>query len=576
MNIQDEWLRYCRQLGEVISAQAVPYGKGVTDMCSRLEKAITDYEFKIYLVGQFSCGKSTLLNNWLGVNLLPKAITPETAVATELHFSENERTILYPFGDGDSLGDPVEIPGVGVEQMREATKLANQEKLACVRIYVNNQKLKAYSDVCLVDLPGLSSANKAHRLALDRFVLEKSIGIVCVPAPAGTVREDVLDFLQDMERFRADFHLLLTKCNECTRDDLQKIYTNIKDTMKNTLGIPEEELHIGMVFREDVSAFDKMLDNLLKQRERIFIGRFRTSFLSICTDILTPLRMILSKDFSDVKLSSAIASLEESEKKLETSFNEISVRVGESLSGTVDRVMENVKGTLFEKAEGWISQMKAGGNCTADIGATIKRAIMYYVAEEVKDICDNWVKRAAHEFGRYIPFSVGVARDVSAEDLNGRFVSLKGIAEGATLGTTEGAGVGAALGAAIGGIFGNAPGAVLGAKIGGVIGGIVGLLSGGGSKIAENTRLHDELLEKLTMNVERCRPEVERLLDEAVEDFNSRLRAALDEKVAMYKEQMAGLKAKAEKNAAEFAAKRESYHATETVVQAIAEKVEAA
>ncbi len=576
MKIQDEWLRYCRQLGEVISAQVVPYGKGVADMCSRLEAAINDYEFKIYLVGQFSCGKSTLLNNWLGVNLLPKAITPETAVATELHFSEDERTILYPFGEGDTLGVPVEMSGVGVEQMREATKLANQGKLACVRVYVNNQRLKEYSDLCLVDLPGLSSINKAHRLALDRFVLEKSVGIVCVPAPAGTVREDVLDFLQDMERFRADFHLLLTKCNECTRDDLPKICASIKDEIKNTLGIPEDELHVGMVFKEDVSAFGKMLDNLLKQRERIFIGRFRASVLSMCADMLTPLRMVLSKNFSDAKLSSAIASLEESEKKLPSIFNEISVHVGESLSGTVDRVMGKVKVALCEKAEGWISQMKAGGNCTADIGATIKRAIMYYMAEEVKDICDNWVKKAAHEFGRYIPFSIGEIRELSAEDLNGRFVSLKGIAEGATLGTTEGAGVGAALGAAIGGIFGNAPGAVLGAKIGGIIGGIVGLLSGGGAKIAENTRLHDELLEKLAMNVERCRPEVARLLDEAVENFNSRLKAAMDEKVAMYKEQLAGLKANVEKNAAEFAAKRESCRAAESVVQAIAEKVEMA
>ena len=44
--------------------------------------------------------------------------------------------------------------------------------------------------------------------------------------------------------------------------------------------------------------------------------------------------------------------------------------------------MGKVKVALCEKAEGWISQMKAGGNCTADIGATIKRAIMYYMAEE--------------------------------------------------------------------------------------------------------------------------------------------------------------------------------------------------
>ncbi|GAA7008097.1 hypothetical protein ID0154_07670 [Helicobacter pylori] len=46
-------------------------------------------------MGNFSAGKSTLLNRFLGKNVLPTAITPETSLATELHYSANERIEVF-------------------------------------------------------------------------------------------------------------------------------------------------------------------------------------------------------------------------------------------------------------------------------------------------------------------------------------------------------------------------------------------------------------------------------------------------------------------------------------------------
>ncbi len=41
----------------------------------------------IPIVGNFSAGKSTLLNRFLGSSVLPTGITPETSLATELHYT---------------------------------------------------------------------------------------------------------------------------------------------------------------------------------------------------------------------------------------------------------------------------------------------------------------------------------------------------------------------------------------------------------------------------------------------------------------------------------------------------------
>ena len=54
---------------------------------------------KVPIVGDFSAGKSSLINALIERNgLLPVDITPETAVAYEMYFSQNEKVELYRNG----------------------------------------------------------------------------------------------------------------------------------------------------------------------------------------------------------------------------------------------------------------------------------------------------------------------------------------------------------------------------------------------------------------------------------------------------------------------------------------------
>ncbi len=61
----------------------------------------------IPVVGNFSAGKSTLLNRFLEKSVLPTAITPETSLATELHYSANER--IEAFSNNDEKAESFEL-----------------------------------------------------------------------------------------------------------------------------------------------------------------------------------------------------------------------------------------------------------------------------------------------------------------------------------------------------------------------------------------------------------------------------------------------------------------------------------
>ena len=55
-----------------------------------LRLAVEKMPLLVPVVGEFSSGKSSLLNKFMGKNILSVAIAPETAVPAELYWSEDE------------------------------------------------------------------------------------------------------------------------------------------------------------------------------------------------------------------------------------------------------------------------------------------------------------------------------------------------------------------------------------------------------------------------------------------------------------------------------------------------------
>ena len=62
-----------------------------SDSYELLSEELTNIELLVPVIGGFSAGKSSLLNAFLGKDYLPVGMTPETSLASELRFSEDER-----------------------------------------------------------------------------------------------------------------------------------------------------------------------------------------------------------------------------------------------------------------------------------------------------------------------------------------------------------------------------------------------------------------------------------------------------------------------------------------------------
>ena len=114
-----------------------------------LEEEILQFKIAVPLMGDFSSGKSTLLNAFLGSQFLPTDLGPETSIATELQAAvDNQEKLVLHYLNGDSR----EYTAGEYKQV-----ISNVDQILYAELHLVNDSLMEYPDIILVDMPGLDS-----------------------------------------------------------------------------------------------------------------------------------------------------------------------------------------------------------------------------------------------------------------------------------------------------------------------------------------------------------------------------------------------------------------------------------
>ncbi|WQY84620.1 dynamin family protein [Helicobacter pylori] len=150
LRAQTNFVEFLEQVLEVLKEVEIDKTE-----CSTLLASVQKQQLVIPIVGNFSAGKSTLLNRFLGSSVLPTGITPETSLATELHYSANER--IEAFSNNDEKTESFELN----EQSFEAIK-DNATEYSYLKVYLNNEALKNSAPLVFVDMPGFDSPISSH------------------------------------------------------------------------------------------------------------------------------------------------------------------------------------------------------------------------------------------------------------------------------------------------------------------------------------------------------------------------------------------------------------------------------
>lgn len=191
----------------------------IIDKLNCFEILNTDYCAHILVVGSFSAGKSALLNKYIGKSVLEESQAPETAFATELKFSENERLVAEY------------IDGTKIENLDFNVLKSDADKISNLICYVNSENIKLHPDYIMVDTPGFDSGVERHNKALIKYIPQGTAYILVIDSDKGTLSESTLNFLKEVNCYSNDIGIIINKCDKKIPTEVEKVKNHIKNML---------------------------------------------------------------------------------------------------------------------------------------------------------------------------------------------------------------------------------------------------------------------------------------------------------------------------------------------------------
>ncbi len=254
--------------------------------------------------GGFSAGKSTFLNNLLGLKLkLPEDMNPTTAIPT--YCLKGKKEVLMGFSQN---GGVVELPHLKFNHQFLKSLGFNLKEI--MPFMLLSAPSVPFEFLCFIDTPGYNPANQGYTGG-DKEASKESLKhakhiLWLVSCERGGIESDDLEFLQELyEEEGKQVFIVLSRADRCTKSDLEKIAAKIKETLENNgiefLGIcaysATRYLEI-KEFSEKSHVFNSLEEFLMKLNQR---SEKQNEILSVLYGVCLAYKKAIEKDANQFK-----------------------------------------------------------------------------------------------------------------------------------------------------------------------------------------------------------------------------------------------------------------------------------
>ncbi|MUU56976.1 acyl carrier protein [Helicobacter pylori] len=181
--------------------------------------------------GGFSAGKSTFLNNLLGLKLkLPEDMNPTTAIPT--YCLKGKREVLMGFSQN---GGMVELPHLAFDhQFLESLGFNLKEIMPFMLLSAPSVP---FEFLCFIDTPGFNPGNQGYTGG-DKEASKESLKhakhiLWLVSCESGDIHKDDLEFLQELYEEGKQVFIVLSRADRRTKSQLEVVAKQIKETLKD-------------------------------------------------------------------------------------------------------------------------------------------------------------------------------------------------------------------------------------------------------------------------------------------------------------------------------------------------------
>lgn len=247
----------------VIAASPTPRDPAVDREYQTLVRRLAEDQFNLAVVGQFSRGKTSLMNAVLGMDRLPTGIVPLTSVITAVSYGSSEAALVEYENSG--LRHEIRLTELPTYVTQQGNP-GNEKRIRAVEVQLPSEILRR--GFRFIDTPGLGSAVAANTATTERY-LPDADAIVFVTSTEAPLSQLEVDYLHCIRRLVQKVFVIVNKMDLVSDRDKQQVLDFVRGRLsQESLG----DLPLYAVSARDALRFK--LNRQTESLEASGLGRF--------------------------------------------------------------------------------------------------------------------------------------------------------------------------------------------------------------------------------------------------------------------------------------------------------------
>ena len=299
----------------------------------------------IPLVGEFSSGKTTLLNALTDSKKLETATKPTTATIYEIHFGCNKCEANVVLSDGQ------------VAHFDDLGELKNDQLSDAQIVTVFDTSTKVPSSTILVDTPGLSSPVVKHRQVLVDF-LPSADAILLVVDINQQVTRSLTDFIDMIKLSKRPAYIVLTKSDTKSASEIEATKQYIADNCK----LPVQQVVVVSAAKDNMSELYALLETIQKSKNEILAKVDGQRIKDLAQILVNRVDEMLTASSSDENLDMEIRRQQLDLDKIKRNINRLIDSMASDICEDGTKISRRFEDSMYEK----LGALVAGGSANMD------------------------------------------------------------------------------------------------------------------------------------------------------------------------------------------------------------------
>lgn len=326
------------------------------------------------LVGEFSSGKTTLINALTDSKKLETATKPTTATIYEVHFG------------CDSCHAKVVTDSDSIQDVDDIAELKNDVLADAKVVTVFDTSSRVPATTILVDTPGLSSPDPRHKQTLVNF-LPKADGILLVTDINQQVTRSLTDFIETIKLSMRPIFLVLTKSDTKSPQDIETAKKYISENCQ----IPLKQVAVVSASTDNLSELYSLLDEIQKSKKEILKKVDAQRQKNIANILADQVEELMNASNSDKDLDEAIRRCQYELEKINRNIDRLTESMSDAIEDLERSTSRKFEDAIFSKLNSLVTGKSSNfdGEAISMINSTSSLLINEYKTGVQRILCDK-------------------------------------------------------------------------------------------------------------------------------------------------------------------------------------------